>query len=104
MAVPASRWQPSPRPFQTQPKEWDYPADLAVVRTAGPGYSRWRNRRWEIGRPFAGQWLGVAEVGDHAASPAKRFSFLTRTASGRGPHTVSVSSRSPFTKSACGEC
>jgi hypothetical protein len=53
MATPASRWHPSPREFQSPPRQWEYPSSMHVVRLAGEGQLSWHGRRWETATPCA---------------------------------------------------
>jgi transposase InsO family protein len=64
MIVPAQRWQPSPRPFQPQQREWEYPSDWEVHRLAGEGQLLWRAKRWEISRALRGQLVGLQRTAD----------------------------------------
>jgi transposase InsO family protein len=66
METPASRWRPSVRAFQSQPREWEYPAGLQVVRLAGEGQLSWRGRRWEISKALRRQWVGLELLGQRA--------------------------------------
>ena len=59
MATPASRWKPSERLYQRHPKEWEYPAGLEVIRMASQGQMHWRGKRWDLGRPFRNQTVGL---------------------------------------------
>ena len=59
MATPASRWKPSERLYQRHPKEWEYPAGLEVIRLASQGQMHWRGKRWDLGRPFRNQTVGL---------------------------------------------
>ena len=65
MVCPASRWQPSPRPFQPQPREWDYPSGWHVQRLGPEGQLKWEGKRWEISRALRGQPIGLEPAGDH---------------------------------------
>jgi transposase InsO family protein len=64
MATPSSRWQPSERPFQNQPPEWEYSAGMQVVRLAGEGQLGWAGRRWEISNALRRQTVGLEQIGD----------------------------------------
>jgi transposase InsO family protein len=66
MATPASRWRPSPRLFQSEPPDWDYPAQMQVLRLSGEGQLGWCGRRWEISRALRRQRIGLDLVGDRA--------------------------------------
>ena len=64
MVTPATRWQPSPRQFQSNPPEWQYPADWEVQRLAGEGQLGWHGQRWEVSRALRGQLVGLQRVND----------------------------------------
>jgi transposase InsO family protein len=64
MQVPASRWNPSPRPYQPAPQEWIYPAGWLVHGLAGEGQLCWLGRRWEISRALRGQQIALEVNGD----------------------------------------
>jgi transposase InsO family protein len=66
MATPASRWRPSARPFQQEPREWEYPAGMEVVRLHGEGQFRWHHRRWDVSRALRHQCVGIEQLGDRA--------------------------------------
>src|SRR5262249_47730369 len=63
MEVPATRWEPSPRKFQPNPQEWEYPAGWQVCRLAGEGQLRFAGKRWEVSRALRRQFVGVYEQG-----------------------------------------
>lgn len=59
MAVPASRYRPSPRPFPEAPPEWEYgPAD-AVRKVACDGTISFRGRPFAPGKAFRGERVAV---------------------------------------------
>ena len=64
MATPASRWQPSLRPFRAEGKPWEYPAGMTLLRVQKKGYLLWNRRRWAIGRALRGQVVGLLRVGE----------------------------------------
>jgi transposase InsO family protein len=66
MATPASRWHPSSRPFQPQPREWEYPSGMQVVRLLGQGQFTWHKRRWDVSRALRNQCVGIERIGDRA--------------------------------------
>jgi transposase InsO family protein len=66
MATPASRWCPSPRPFQSVPPEWKYPSSLRILRLGTQGQFAWRGRRWDISSALRNQTVGLAELEDRA--------------------------------------
>jgi integrase-like protein len=66
METPASRWRPSVRAYQSAPPDWEYPANLQVMRLAGEGQLCWRGRRWEISNALRRQLVGLQLVGDRA--------------------------------------
>jgi len=66
MAVPATRWKPSPRRYQDHPREWEYPAAWQTHRLGGEGQFRWEKKRWEVSRALRGQLVGVQRTGERA--------------------------------------
>jgi hypothetical protein len=64
MVAPATRWCPSPRPFQPNPREWEYPDAWEVHRLGGEGQLNWQGQRWEISRALRGQLVGLERMGD----------------------------------------
>jgi transposase InsO family protein len=46
MVVPAQRWQPSPRAFQANRREWEYPVGWEAYRLAGEGQLSLHGKRW----------------------------------------------------------
>jgi transposase InsO family protein len=63
MVTPASRWQPSPRRYQPNPKEWEYPSNWEVHRLEGEGRLQWQGKRWEISWALRGQTVGLQQTG-----------------------------------------
>ena len=55
MATPASRWQPSSRPYQPSPPAWDYGAGAEVRRLSVDGDIYLNNYRWRISQALAGE-------------------------------------------------
>lgn len=64
MVPPATRWQPSPRPFQPHPRQWEYPAGWQVFRLNGEGRIHWQGRAWDVSLALRDQNVGVQPVGD----------------------------------------
>jgi transposase InsO family protein len=64
MMVPAQRWQPSPRAFQANRQEWEYPAGWKVYRLAGEGQLGWQGKRWEVSGALRCQLVGLQVCGD----------------------------------------
>lgn len=59
LAVPASRYHPSPRPFPETLPPLEYAATDAVRRVQQEGWISWQGRAYRIGRAFVGQPVGV---------------------------------------------
>ncbi len=55
MEVPASRYEKSPRSYQAQPKEWEYPEGSEVLRLNSAGCLEYRNHRYFVCEALAGQ-------------------------------------------------
>ena len=56
---PASRYQPSPRPFPERLPELVYPDGLPLRRVDAYGKVSFRNRPLHVGRAFAGEWIAL---------------------------------------------
>lgn len=54
MRRPADVYQPSARPYQEQPREWDYPTGSEVKRLNGQGLLAEGGRRWFVCEALAG--------------------------------------------------
>ncbi len=63
MATPASRWRPSPRRYDPQPR-WQYPEGSWVLKVDCHGQLDIDNHKWKVGRALAGEWVRVVEVGE----------------------------------------
>jgi transposase InsO family protein len=59
MAVPASRYRPSERPYQEQVPEFDYGPDDWVRRVGQTGQIQLQRRRYKISEAFAGKPVGI---------------------------------------------
>ena len=59
LAVPAARYQASPRSYPETLPPVEYAAGVEVRRGDQQGWISYRGRQWRIGRAFAGQALGV---------------------------------------------
>lgn len=66
MEPPASRWRPSARAYQAQPREWEYPAGSLVVQLGERGQLHWRGRQWAVSYALKNQLVGVEEMGEGA--------------------------------------
>lgn len=63
MRVPAERYRPSPRRLPTQLPQWHYPPHWRRLRPDAKGRWHWRGQPRQLGRAFAGQWLGARACG-----------------------------------------
>jgi transposase InsO family protein len=59
MAVPASRYRPSGRPFPETPPAWEYGPTDAVRKVACDGTISFRGRPFELGKAFRGESVAV---------------------------------------------
>jgi transposase InsO family protein len=64
MKVPAERWQASERCFESNRREWEYPAGWEVHRLGGAGQLGWQGKRWEVSGALRGQAVGLQCCGD----------------------------------------
>jgi transposase InsO family protein len=63
MAVPASRYRPSPRPFPEVPAPIEYGPDDAVRRVQGKGEVHFRGGIYRVGKAFHGQPVALRATG-----------------------------------------
>lgn len=61
MAVPATRYGPSPRRFQDPPPAWDYPSGLSLRKINPAGLVYWKTHYF-VSESLAGRWVGIQEV------------------------------------------
>lgn len=59
METPITRWRPSARAYEANPPAPQYPSSDAVRKVDVSGNLSFRGRRYKIGQPFAGQYLGL---------------------------------------------
>jgi transposase InsO family protein len=64
MEVPATRWNPSPRTFQAQPKPWDYPDPTHVRQVRENGGVSVGGHSYFIGRAFIGEKVQLEYLDD----------------------------------------
>ncbi len=62
---PAERYRPSPRPWHGQLLVWRYPARWPSLLVDPRGYVFWRGQRWQIGRAFHRQRIGLRLLAQH---------------------------------------
>ena len=62
MQTPASRWQPSPRPYCANPPRWEYPQGAWVLKIDSQGKLDLRGRKWRISKALAGQYVHILPV------------------------------------------
>ena len=64
MATPASRYQPSARPYQGL-EELEYPATIGPRLITACGRICYQRRKINVSQVFAGQKVGVKQTDDH---------------------------------------
>ena len=57
--VPADLYRPSPRRVPDRLEDWDYPGYFETRRVASNGCIGWRGAEVSVGKPYAGQLLGL---------------------------------------------
>lgn len=62
MQRPAERYRPSPRRYQPQPAEWDYPPGSEVKRLNTQGCLHYRGQRWFVCEALAGRQVRLEAV------------------------------------------
>ena len=58
-AVPADRYQPSPRSLPARIEEPDYPDGTDIRKVSSHARFSWRGRRWRAGKAFIGRPVGI---------------------------------------------
>ena len=64
LAVPATRYQPSPRPYPARLPPWAYVPGVAVRHVMSSGHVKWHGRPIFVGEALAGTDVGFEPVGD----------------------------------------
>lgn len=64
MRPPDSRYQPSSRPYCSQPAQWQYSADVFVLRLNSAGCLYHRGRLHFVSEALAAEWVGCREFDD----------------------------------------
>jgi transposase InsO family protein len=64
MAVPASRYQPSPRTYRPQPPAWAYPDGAVVKRLNVKGLLSWKSRYYFVSEALAAETVEVNHCAD----------------------------------------
>ena len=62
MKTPASIWHPSPRAYQPEPAEWEYPEGAEVHRLEPNGQLKLNGSRWQISGPLAGERVQLIRI------------------------------------------
>jgi len=62
MQTPASRWQPSPRPYQPNPPAWEYPQDAWMLKVDNHGTIDIGNQPYRISKALAGERVRILPV------------------------------------------
>jgi transposase InsO family protein len=60
MVVPASRWEASPRQYDSKMPDWEYPSEWLVQRLGGEGQLRYAGKRWQISGALRKEAVGLA--------------------------------------------
>jgi len=64
MDVPAERYYPSPRPYDPNPPEWEYPDSFLKLRVNSQGMLTYNKTRYFVSESLAGEIVGVQEVSE----------------------------------------
>lgn len=64
MQTPASRWQPSLRHYDPQPRQWEYPEGAWVRRLDGDGKLHLQGRNWNISQALRRQRVQLLPIHD----------------------------------------
>jgi transposase InsO family protein len=66
MKTPATVWSKSSRRYVANPAAWEYETGAEVRKLSTQGQLRVANRRWDISRALAGEWVQVVRVDGRA--------------------------------------
>ena len=61
LAVPATRYRPSPRPYQPNPTDWEYPLGANVVRLNQQGVLPWHRKRYFVCKALANEYVQIEQ-------------------------------------------
>ena len=91
MRTPASLWRPSPRPYQPQPPEWQYPLGTEIYRLERNGQIKLDGKRWQVCGPLAGEQVQVTRIEQRALVFYRRtlireIDFSSQTSKAVQPH------------------
>ena len=64
MQTPASRWQPSPRPYQPNPPAWEYPEGAWTLKVGLRGTIDIKNQEFRISKALRGERVRILPVED----------------------------------------
>ncbi len=64
MLTPSSRWQPSRRAYDPNPRPWEYPAGARVLKVDYHGQVKIQHHGWNVGKAFSGEWVQIVPVGE----------------------------------------
>ena len=64
MQTPASRWQPSPRPFQPQLPAWEYPEGAWTLKVDNHGTIDIHEQPYRISKALIGERVRILPVED----------------------------------------
>ena len=62
MLTPATRWQPSPRRYDSHPAKWVYPEGAWVLKVDCQGKLEIGSRKWKISRALAGEYVQIVPL------------------------------------------
>jgi len=62
MQVPAQRYKPSRRHYQTHPRSWDYEDTVQVRLVGASGNVKWQGKAYFVSNALSGKWVGVEAV------------------------------------------
>lgn len=84
MDVPAQHWQPSPHPFQNEPRPWEYPDPRRVRTISQEGVVNFNGQQYFISRALVGQHVQIDLLEDRAVvwfcnTAVREFDLTTGT-------------------------
>jgi transposase InsO family protein len=64
MKTPAQVWTPSAKAYVANPPNWEYESQAEVHQLSSQGQLQLKNRRWDISRALAGEWVKLERINE----------------------------------------
>jgi transposase InsO family protein len=66
MRTPSELWHPSPRPYEPNPRRWQYPEGARVLKVDSWGKLHWGGRKWNLSSALCGERVQIVEIDQRA--------------------------------------